>query len=86
MEEHVPLSHDFFFFENPCIKVDAHPHSPSRNLRMNSPPIQNIPQNIQIFVRIVKVPGHIILLDQVDIEKFLDFILCQVLLKIVLFY
>ena len=42
--------------------------------------------NIQSFVRIVKLSGNIILLDQVDIGKFLDFILCHVLLQIVLFY
>ena len=42
--------------------------------------------NIQSFVRIVKLSGNIILLDQVDIEKFLDFILCDVLLQIVLCY
>ena len=43
--------------------------------------------NIQSFVRIVKLSGNIILLDQVDIGKFLDFILpcvitnCLVLLR-----
>ena len=43
VEENVPLSHVFFIFENPCIKVDAHPHAPSPNLRMKSSSIQNIP-------------------------------------------